>query len=109
MKYISTRGNIAPIGFKDAVMMGLATDGGLILPESIPKLDADTLVVSIVAGARLEALRAGLSHAVLVRAMPNTPARVAMAATVWTASAEPVRAWKMTTRLSFSGVSVPSR
>ena len=43
MKYISTRGNIAPIGFKDAVMMGLATDGGLILPESIPQLDAATL------------------------------------------------------------------
>jgi threonine synthase len=43
MKYISTRGNIAPIGFKDAVMMGLATDGGLILPESIPQLDAETL------------------------------------------------------------------
>jgi threonine synthase len=43
MKYISTRGNIAPIGFKDAVMMGLATDGGLILPESIPQLDRQTL------------------------------------------------------------------
>ena len=43
MKYISTRGNIAPIGFKDAVMMGLATDGGLILPESIPRLDRETL------------------------------------------------------------------
>ena len=43
MKYISTRGNIAPIGFKDAVMMGLATDGGLILPESIPSVGRDTL------------------------------------------------------------------
>jgi len=43
MKYISTRGNIAPIGFKDAVMMGLATDGGLILPENIPQIDRETL------------------------------------------------------------------
>jgi threonine synthase len=43
MKYISTRGQIAPIGFKDAVMMGLATDGGLILPESIPQIDRQTL------------------------------------------------------------------
>ena len=43
MKYISTRGNIAPIGFKDAVMMGLATDGGLILPQSIPQIDRETL------------------------------------------------------------------
>ncbi len=36
MKYISTRGQIEPVGFKDAVMMGLATDGGLLLPERIP-------------------------------------------------------------------------
>jgi len=43
MKYISTRGQIPPLGFKDAVMMGLATDGGLILPESIPLLEPETL------------------------------------------------------------------
>ncbi|HLO25846.1 MAG TPA: threonine synthase [Geobacteraceae bacterium] len=43
MKYISTRGGISPVGFKDAVMMGLATDGGLILPESIPHLGPETL------------------------------------------------------------------
>lgn len=36
MKYISSRGGIEPIGFKDAVMMGLATDGGLLLPEKYP-------------------------------------------------------------------------
>ncbi len=35
MKYISTRGGIAPISFSEAVMMGLATDGGLLLPEEI--------------------------------------------------------------------------
>lgn len=43
MKYISTRGQIPPIGFKDAVMMGLATDGGLILPQHIPLIDTETL------------------------------------------------------------------
>lgn len=36
MRYISTRGGIAPLCFKDAVMMGLADDGGLLLPETIP-------------------------------------------------------------------------
>ncbi|MCK4378826.1 MAG: hypothetical protein KAW01_05755, partial [Deltaproteobacteria bacterium] len=35
MKYISTRGGITPVNFTDAVMMGLATDGGLLLPETI--------------------------------------------------------------------------
>lgn len=43
MKYISTRGGIAPISFSAAVMMGLATDGGLLLPEEIPPIDNETL------------------------------------------------------------------
>ena len=43
MKYISTRGETAPIGFKDAVMMGLARDGGLLLPERLPVVDRNTL------------------------------------------------------------------
>jgi len=38
MKYISTRGGIAPISFTDAVMMGLGSDGGLLLPEVIPDI-----------------------------------------------------------------------
>jgi len=43
MRYISTRGGIQPIGFKDAVMMGLATDGGLLLPESYPQISRQQL------------------------------------------------------------------
>ena len=46
MKYQSTRGQIRDIPFKQAVMMGLAEDGGLLLPESIPQLtpgDLDAL------------------------------------------------------------------
>ncbi|MBF0187720.1 MAG: threonine synthase [Magnetococcales bacterium] len=43
MRYISTRGQVEPVTFFDAVMMGLATDGGLLLPESIPTVDSDSL------------------------------------------------------------------
>lgn len=43
MRYISTRGGVEPVSFTEAVMMGLATDGGLLLPESIPFLNAQTL------------------------------------------------------------------
>jgi threonine synthase len=43
MKYISTRGGIAPIPFTEAVMMGLATDGGLLLPDPLPSIDSATL------------------------------------------------------------------
>lgn len=43
MRYISTRGGISPVSFKDAVMMGLADDGGLLLPESIPTIGDEEL------------------------------------------------------------------
>lgn len=38
MKYISTRGRMEPVGFLDAVMEGLAPDGGLLLPEILPNV-----------------------------------------------------------------------
>lgn len=42
MQYISTRGGIEPVSFTEAVMMGLATDGGLLLPRAIPRIGSDT-------------------------------------------------------------------
>jgi threonine synthase len=39
MKYISTSNNLLKAGFKEAVLSGLAADGGLFVPEHIPKLD----------------------------------------------------------------------
>lgn len=36
MKYCSTRGGVSGLSFKDAVIMGLADDGGLLIPEHIP-------------------------------------------------------------------------
>jgi len=43
MRYKSTRGQVNGLSFKDAVMMGLATDGGLLLPESIPTLTTEQI------------------------------------------------------------------
>ena len=43
MQYLSTRGGIQPIPFTKAVMMGLAEDGGLLLPRTIPRIDSQTL------------------------------------------------------------------
>jgi threonine synthase len=42
MQYLSTRGGISPISFTKAVMMGLATDGGLLLPRNIPRIGSET-------------------------------------------------------------------
>lgn len=40
MKYKSTRGGVSDISFKDAVMMGLASDGGLLVPTEIPDISS---------------------------------------------------------------------
>ena len=36
MKYLSTRGGMAPQPFCDILLEGLAPDGGLTLPETLP-------------------------------------------------------------------------
>ena len=41
MRFLSTRGQTPPLGFSDAVATGLAPDGGLYLPESLPDLTGD--------------------------------------------------------------------
>lgn len=40
MKYISTRGQTSPMAFQDAVLTGMAPDGGLLVPEQIPDVSA---------------------------------------------------------------------
>lgn len=42
MKYVSTRGAAPVLGFADVVLAGLATDGGLYVPESWPTLGTVT-------------------------------------------------------------------
>ena len=43
MEYISTRGGMPPLRFSDILLGGLAPDGGLVMPASIPQVDNDTL------------------------------------------------------------------
>ena len=43
MRYVSTRGEAAPLDFVEVMLAGLARDGGLYVPESWPSLDAATI------------------------------------------------------------------
>ena len=49
---------------------------GTFIPEQ--------LVLSIIAGARLDTISQGLGHRAIIRAMPNTPAQIGKGMTVWT-------------------------
>lgn len=40
MKYSSTRGNDVAIDSAEAIVQGLAADGGLFVPDSLPQVDA---------------------------------------------------------------------
>ncbi len=65
-----------------------------IKPQDLPQamkalrgaLQPHQAVLSIVAGASMATLSEGLGHCSVVRAMPNTPARVGCGMTVWTAA-----------------------
>lgn len=59
-----------------------------VLEELKGSLHQDQLVISIVAGAKIETITDGLLHASVVRTMPNTPAQIGEGVTAWTASAE---------------------
>lgn len=43
MRYISTRGKAPELSFEQAMLTGLARDGGLYLPETIPTLGEDAI------------------------------------------------------------------
>jgi len=43
MKYISTRGAAPELSFEEAMMTGLARDGGLYVPETVPTLSVDEI------------------------------------------------------------------
>jgi len=51
-----------------------------------PALTESQVVLSIVAGATLRTLTAGLDHPAVVRAMPNTPSQIRRGIAVWAAS-----------------------
>ena len=43
MKYISTRGQAPELTFEEAMLTGLARDGGLYVPAEIPTLTKDEI------------------------------------------------------------------
>jgi len=61
-----------------------------VLPTVLRELNGAiyplALVLSIVAGMPIRTVAEGLQHPAVVRAMPNTPARIGQGMTVWTAS-----------------------
>ncbi len=58
------------------------------------RLESAQLVLSIIAGARIDTISRGLEHSCIVRAMPNTPAQIGEGISAWTATPEVTEAQK---------------
>lgn len=71
------------------------------LRYSLPK---ESLVISIIAGASLKKLNHGLSHAAIVRTMPNTPSKIGEGITVWTNTSSVTDSQKEMTRQILSAL-----
>ena len=73
------KARIVVLSVKPQVLSSVCADlKGVLRPS--------TLVLSIVAGAPIASIAAGLGHKAIVRTMPNTPAQVGEGMTVWTAT-----------------------
>jgi pyrroline-5-carboxylate reductase len=72
-----------------------------VMEELAGRIAPDALVLSIVAGARIDVIRETLSHTATVRAMPNTPAQIGMGMTVWMSSAGLIEAQRLQAQAVF--------
>ena len=83
----TTTENLAAARHADIVILSVKPQMlRFVFRDLCGKLQKDALVLSIVAGARIDSMTQGLKHLSIVRSMPNTPAQVAEGMTVWTAS-----------------------
>lgn len=57
MEYVSTRGKVEARGFIDTVLMGLADDGGLMVPFQIPTVSLKSLKNGEASASRSYSLR----------------------------------------------------
>jgi len=82
-----TADNHEAADFGDVVVLSVKPQ---VLPQVLPELrghlSRSSLILSIVAGARIGSLLYSTGHPAIVRCMPNTPAQVGKGMTVWTAT-----------------------
>jgi pyrroline-5-carboxylate reductase len=83
----ATTDNAQAVAGADIVVLAVKPQ---VLPKIMPalrgKVAPGALVLSIVAGARIDAIVTGLAHVDVVRSMPNTPAQIGEGITVWIAA-----------------------
>ncbi len=84
----ATTDNSAAVAQADVIVMSVKPQRLSEVMKGLRAIRPEALVLSIVAGASIRKLGAGLRHKAIVRSMPNTPGQIGQGITVWTASPE---------------------
>lgn len=83
----TVRENAEAIKGKEIVVLSIKPQAFPAVADGLRgKLRDDQVVISIMAGVKMDSLKLGLAHHRLVRVMPNTPAQIGEGISVWTAS-----------------------
>lgn len=72
--------------------------------KGIKGVPAEALILSIVAGASIKKISAGLKHKAIIRSMPNTPGQIGAGITVWACSKEVSEAQKKSAQAILSAL-----
>src|SRR5512143_427514 len=84
----ATTDNAAAVSQADVIVLSVKPQRLSEVMKGLRIIPPEALVLSIVAGASIRKISAGLKHKAIVRSMPNTPGQIGEGITVWTASPE---------------------
>ncbi len=95
-QYLKEKYNVAVTGSNKEAVIGKDVVVLAVKPQNLPEVIAelkgslkpDQLILSIIAGARIDSLSQGLSRRCIVRTMPNTPAQIGAGMSAWTATGD---------------------
>ena len=106
MKYgiIAYSDNNAAASQAEVVVLSVKPQRLSNVMKEIKGIQPGTLVLSIIAGANINKISAGLKHKAIVRSMPNTPAQIGEGITVWCASDAVSEAQKETAQAILSAL-----
>ncbi len=82
-----TSDNLKAVAWGEVIILAIKPQNlHQVMSELEGRIDSGKLILSIIAGARVDSLRQGLKHRRIVRVMPNTPSQIGEGVSVWTAT-----------------------
>jgi pyrroline-5-carboxylate reductase len=84
----ATTDNAYAVSHADVVVLSVKPQRLSEVMKGLKGIRSDALALSIIAGANIKKISAGLKHKAIVRSMPNTPGQIGEGITVWTSSKE---------------------